>query len=194
MSRICVFCGSKVGGRPIYEEAARRLGRLLVQQGHELVYGAGGIGLMGALADAALGVGGRVRGVIPRSMASSEIAHQGLTQLHVVSNMHERKALMAELSDAFIALPGGYGTFEELMEMITWNQLGIHCKPVAFLNVDGYFDSLVGLIDRAVQEGFIQSKHRSLVLVAEDVEKLLSNLECRQLKTTFQNSSQITGP
>ena len=177
MSRVCVFCGSKTGRRPLYSEVAARLGRRLAGRGHDLVYGGGATGLMGVVADSVLEAGGQVIGVIPRSMATREVAHPGLTRMHVVGTMHERKALMAELSDAFIALPGGFGTFEELLEMITWAQLGIHRKPVGLLNADRYFDPLVGMFDRAVQEGFVRPKYRSLCRVGADVDGLLAELE-----------------
>lgn len=180
MSRVCVFCGSKSGNRPLYVEMAGRLGRRLAGRGHDLVYGGGATGLMGVVADAVLEAGGRAIGVIPRSMATREVAHPGLTRMHVVATMHERKAMMAELSDAFVALPGGYGTFEELMEMITWAQLGIHRKPVGLLNADGYFDPLVGMFERAVQEGFVRPKYRSLCRVGADVDGLLAELESRR--------------
>lgn len=179
MSRFCVFCGSKPGKRLLYAEVAARMGRRLARGGHDLVYGGGATGLMGVVADAVLEAGGDVIGVIPRSMATREVAHPGLTRMHVVATMHERKALMAELSDAFIALPGGFGTFEELLEMVTWAQLGIHGKPVGLLNAGGYFDPLVEMFDRAVQEGFVRSRHRSLCRVGADVEGLLSELESR---------------
>ncbi len=180
MSRICVFCGSKRGNRPLYVELAGRLGRGLAGRGHDLVYGGGATGLMGVVADAVLEAGGEAIGVIPRSMATREVAHPGLTRMHVVATMHERKALMAELAGAFIALPGGYGTFEELMEMITWAQLGIHRKPVGLLNADGYFDPLVEMFDRAVQEGFVRPKYRSLCRVEAGVDGLLSELESQR--------------
>ncbi len=180
MSRVCVFCGSKTGKRPLYAEVAGRLGRRLAGRGHDLVYGGGATGLMGVVADSILEAGGQAIGVIPRSMATREVAHPGLTRMHVVGTMHERKALMAELSDAFIALPGGFGTFEELLEMITWAQLGIHRKPVGLLNAGGYFDPLVEMFDRAVREGFVRPKYRSLCRVGAGVDELLSKLESRR--------------
>ena len=177
MSRVCVFCGSKTGIRPLYAEVAGQLGSHLAGRGHDLVYGGGATGLMGVVADSILEAGGQAIGVIPRSMATREVAHPGLTRMHVVGTMHERKALMAELSDAFVALPGGYGTFEELLEMITWAQLGIHRKPVGLLNAGGYFDPLVEMFDRAVREGFVRPKYRSLCRVRAGVDELLSELE-----------------
>lgn len=175
--RICVFCGSSAGNRPAFRLAATELGRHLAIAGVELVYGGGHVGLMGVIADAALGAGGRVTGVIPRMLATRELAHTGLTALEVVPNMHDRKARMAELAEAFIAMPGGFGTFEELFEVITWAQLGIHAKPIGLLNVDGCFDPLIQLIDRAVRDGFIQDVHRHLVVVSTDAAQLLDALE-----------------
>jgi len=159
-----------------YREAAALLGRPLAQAGIGLVYGGGNIGLMGVLADAALQQDGEVIGVIPDAMVSQERAHRGVTELRVVASMHERKALMADLSDAFIALPGGYGTFEEFCEVITWSQLGIHAKPCGLLNVHGYYDHLLGLFDLAVEEGFVRPDMRRLVLVDAEVGPLLHHL------------------
>lgn len=176
MKRICVFCGSSPGVRPAYEAAARETGRALVRRGLGLVYGGGRVGLMGSIADAVLAEGGEVVGVIPAALAAREVAHTGLTELRVVSSMHERKALMAELSDAFIALPGGYGTFEEFCEVLTWSQLGIHPKPCGLLNVAGYYDRLLSLFDQAVEEGFVRPAHRSLVLEGDDPDALLDAL------------------
>lgn len=164
-SRLCVFCGSASGVKPGYPAMARQLGREMAERGVSLVFGGGGIGLMGILADAVLAAGGEVIGVIPRGLASKEVAHQSLTTLHVVETMHQRKAMMAELSDAFLALPGGFGTFDELFEIITWSQLGIHRKPIGILNADGYFDPLITLIDHAVVEGFASAETRALVEV-----------------------------
>lgn len=152
--RLCVFCGSRFGSRPVYEEAARTLGQTLARQRIGLVYGGASVGIMGALADAALAAGGEVIGVIPRGVFTREIAHAGLTKLHVVGSMHERKALMAEQSDAFLALPGGLGTYDELFEILTWRQIGLHQKPVGLLDVDGYFAPLRSVLDHAVSEGF----------------------------------------
>jgi uncharacterized protein (TIGR00730 family) len=177
LKRICVFCGSSVGTRPAYATAARELGRTLAERGLGIVFGGGKVGLMGVLADAALAAGGEAIGVIPEALVAREIAHNGLTKLHVVRSMHERKTLMADLADAFIALPGGYGTFEEFFEAVTWTQLGIHKKPCGLLNVDGYYDALLALLDRAVGEGFVRAANRSLVLDAPDVSGLLDKLE-----------------
>jgi uncharacterized protein (TIGR00730 family) len=170
---VCVFCGSASGNRPEYADNARFLGQLLAHRGLELVYGAGDIGLMGLLADAALAAGGRVFGVIPESLVARELAHSALTELHVVRTMHERKALMADRASAFLALPGGFGTADELFEILTWAQLGIHSRPVGLLNVAGYFDPLLAWLDRAVEDGFIRSQHRHLLLVRDQPEALL---------------------
>ena len=156
MKRVCVFAGSSVGGRPAYAEAAQRLAEALVGRGLGIVYGGGSVGLMGVLADAALAAGGEVIGVIPGPLASRELAHAGLTRMHVVPSMHERKALMASLVDGLIALPGGLGTFEETLEILTWSHLGIHRKPIGVLNVEGYFDGLRRFLDHAVAEGFVR--------------------------------------
>ena len=177
LKRICVFCGSSVGSRPAYAAAARELGRTLAERGLGIVFGGGKVGLMGVLADAALEAGGEAIGVIPEALVAREIGHNGLTKLHVVRSMHQRKTLMADLADAFIALPGGYGTFEEFFEAVTWTQLGIHNKPCGLLNVDGYYDALLALLGRAVADGFVRDANRSLVLDAPDVPTLLQKLE-----------------
>lgn len=176
MRALCVFCGANFGRRPAYREAARHLGELLAQRGITLVYGGGSVGLMGTLADAALGGGGRVIGVIPRALAEKEIAHTGLSEMHVVASMHERKALMADLADAFLTLPGGFGTWDEFCEALTWSQLGLQKKACAFLNVEGYYDALLALTERAAEDGFIRSEHRELLLVGDDVAELLDRL------------------
>ena len=176
LKRICVFCGSSVGARPSYAAAARDLGSTLADRGLGVVFGGGKVGLMGVLADAALAAGGEVIGVIPDVLVAREIGHDGLTRLHVVRSMHERKTLMADLADAFIALPGGHGTFEEFFEAVTWTQLGIHQKPCGLLNVESYYDPLLALRDRAVAEGFVREVNRSLVLDASDVPTLLDKL------------------
>lgn len=177
LRRICVFCGSSVGARPAYATIARELGRTLAQRGLGVVFGGGKVGLMGVLADAALAAGGEVIGVIPEALVAREIGHNALTKLHVVRSMHARKTLMADLASAFIALPGGYGTFEEFFEAVTWTQLGIHQKPCGLLNVDGYYDALLALLERAVADGFVREANRSLVLHAPDVPTLLAKLE-----------------
>lgn len=176
MKRICVFCGSSFGARPAYTHAAELVGKTLAQQGIGLVYGGGNVGLMGVVADAAIATGGEVIGVIPKSLADVEIAHSGLSQLHIVGSMHERKALMSELSDAFIALPGGFGTLEEFAEVLTWSQLGLQQKPCGLLNVEGYYDPLIELFDRAVQEKFLRPENRSLVISSNDFPDLLQQL------------------
>ena len=177
LDSICVFCGSSAGSRPAYAAAARELGRTLAERGVGVVFGGGKVGLMGVLADAALAAGGEVIGVIPEALVARELGHTGLTKLHVVRSMHERKTLMADLASAFIALPGGYGPFEEFFEAVTWTQLGIHQKPCGLLNVGGYYDSLLRLIERAVADGFIRAINRALVLDPPDVQALLAKLE-----------------
>ena len=171
-----MFCGSNAGVRPAYLEAARATGRALARRGVGLVYGGGRVGLMGAVADAVLRAGGEATGVIPEALLAREVGHLSLTELRVVSSMHERKAMMADLSDAFVALPGGYGTFEEFCEVLTWSQLGIHRKPCGLLNVEGYYDGLLALFDHAVTEGFVRPPHRSLVVEAADPEEILDLL------------------
>jgi len=173
MPRICVFCGSSPGADPRYLAAAREMGRALVARGLGLVYGGGSVGLMGAVADAALAAGGEVVGVIPQVLQIRELAHRRLTALHVVGSMHERKALMAELSDGFVALPGGMGTLEELSEVLTWAQLGLHARPCGLLDVAGYYDPLVAFFDRAVEAGFLRREHRRLLLTAATPAALL---------------------
>jgi uncharacterized protein (TIGR00730 family) len=173
---MCVFCGSSSGSRPAYAEAARALGEALARRGLGLVTGGGRVGLMGVITDAAMGAGGEVIGVIPEALAAKEVAHAGLTELRVVGSMHERKAIMAELSDGFVALPGGFGTLEEFFEVLTWAQLGLHPKPCALLNVAGYYDPLLSLLDHAVAEGFVKPIHRALVLVEAEPERLLERV------------------
>lgn len=173
MTRVCVFCGSSAGTRPIYREAARRLGTILATRCIGLVYGGGGIGLMRDLADAVLERRGEVIGVIPDALMTKEIAHEGVADLRVVDSMHARKALMAELADGFLALPGGYGTLEEFCEIVTWGQLGLHRKPCGLLNVEGYFDRLLAQLDHFVAEGFLTSANRALVLTEQDSDRLL---------------------
>lgn len=174
--RICVFCGSSIGALPGYRTAAEGFGALLAAEGIGLVYGGASVGLMGAAADAALAGGAEVIGVIPRSIAEHEIAHGGLTALHVVGSMHERKALMAELSDAFVALPGGIGTLEELFEVWTWAQLGLHRKPCGLLNVMGFFDGLSGFLRRVVADGFLRPEHHAMMMVDEKPGSLLRRM------------------
>jgi uncharacterized protein (TIGR00730 family) len=176
LKRICVFCGSNNGARPEYGVAAKELARLLAAQDIGLVYGGGNVGLMGTLADAMLQAGGEVIGVIPQSLVAREVAHRGITELRVVQTMHERKALMNDLSDAFIAMPGGFGTLDEFFEVLTWSQLGYHGKPCGLLDVAGYFRELLAMIDRAVAEKFLAPAHRALVMADEDAERLLRRL------------------
>jgi uncharacterized protein (TIGR00730 family) len=175
--RICVYAGSNPGAKDTYAEAAAGLARLLAQRGIGVVYGGGKVGLMGILADAALEAGGEVIGVIPRDLVDREIGHGGLTDLRIVGSMHERKALMAELSDGFVALPGGIGTLEELIEVYTWSQLGLHDKPMGVLNVDGYYDALAALLDHAVQEGFLRPRQREAMHTAASPAELLDAFE-----------------
>lgn len=176
LSRVCVFCGSRKGGNPAYVEAARELGTLLATKGIGLVTGGGKVGLMGVIADAALERGGEARGVIPRALLEREVGHEGMTELHVVETMHQRKAAMAALSDAFIALPGGIGTMEELFEVWTWSVLGIHAKPVGLLNVAGYYDDLLSFLDRSVHEGFFHPAHRARLVSATTPDDILARL------------------
>ncbi|MEO8678696.1 MAG: TIGR00730 family Rossman fold protein [Vicinamibacterales bacterium] len=176
MKRVCVFCGSSAGVRPAYSVAARAMGTLLATRGIGLVYGGGNVGLMGVVADAALAAGGEVIGVIPRALADKEVAHSGLTDLRVVDSMHTRKAMMADLADGFVAMPGGVGTFEEFFEAVTWTQLGLHRKACGLLNVDGFYSPLAGFIDRAVAEGFIKPLHRGIIVVDDDPARLLDRL------------------
>jgi uncharacterized protein (TIGR00730 family) len=177
---ICVFCGSSVGNRPEYAAAAAEFGRLLASRGIRVVYGAGNVGLMGIVADAALVAGGEVIGVIPQMLVDRELAHRRITDLRIVGSMHERKALMAELSDAFVALPGGLGTYEELCEVLTWAQLGIHHKPCGCLNVLDYFTPLERLLDHAVAEGFMRPEHRGILVSSSDPHDLLARLAQHQ--------------
>jgi uncharacterized protein (TIGR00730 family) len=173
---VCVFCGSAPGARPSYSQAAEEMGRALAQRGLTLVYGGGRLGLMGIVADAVLKAGGRVVGVIPRMLIERECAHPNLTQQHVVTTMHERKTLMADMSDAFVGLPGGMGTFDELVEIITWAQLGLHAKPVVLANVDDYFNPLYAMLDHAVRERFITAESRARWRNAETVDRVMQIL------------------
>jgi uncharacterized protein (TIGR00730 family) len=173
---VCVFCGSSRGRRPRYADAARQVGTALAQQGIGLVYGGGRVGLMGILADAALEAGGRVVGVIPASLDRKELTHRGVTELHIVGGMHERKALMAEKSDGFLMLPGGVGTLEEFFEVLTWAALGLHRKPIGILNVDGYFDPLLELLDHIAGERFVRSRYLEVLLISDRPEELATRL------------------
>ena len=184
MRRVCVFCGSSSGTHPEYVEAARGVGETLARRGLTLVYGGGNVGLMGEVADAALAAGGEVIGVIPEALVRWEVAHAGLTELRVVGSMHARKAEMADLSDAFLTLPGGYGTLEEFCEVLTWSQLTLHQKPCGLLNVRGYYTHFLQLIDHAVTEGFVRPAHRELVVVGEEPGELLDRLAAFKPPTT----------
>ena len=177
LDSICVFCGASPGRHPAYVAAAGRLGQAIAASGRQVVYGGGKVGIMGAVADGALLAGGRVVGVIPEHLVQFEVAHGGLTELHVVASMHVRKQMMADRSDAFIILPGGLGTMEEFFEIWTWGQLGIHRKPYGLLNVAGYFDPLLAFLTHAVTEGFIRAEHRELLVVDDDPDRLLARLE-----------------
>jgi uncharacterized protein (TIGR00730 family) len=183
VERICVFCGASPGARPEYREATAELARLLVEEGIGVVYGGGGVGLMGALADAVLTEGGEIIGVIPRALVDREIAHRDVIDMRVVGSMHERKALMAELADAFIALPGGLGTLEELFEVYTWAQLGLHRKPCALLDVEGYYEGIEDFLTHAVTERFLREEHRELLIIERDAAELLDRIRDFQPET-----------
>jgi uncharacterized protein (TIGR00730 family) len=180
IASICLFCGSNVGARPAYADAAAEIGRALAARGVTLIYGGGSVGLMDIAAQAALDAGGRVVGVITEQLMVREVGHSGLDRLHVVASMHERKALMARLSDAFIALPGGFGTFDELCEMATWDQLGIHAKPLVVVNIEGYFDGFLAQLERAVADGLLKAEHRALLGCATTVDAALAALAAWQ--------------
>ena len=177
LSALCVFCGSNLGSDPAYAESARRVGRLLAERRIQLIYGGGRVGLMGALADAALEAGGTVIGVIPDALRRREIAHEGLTDLRVVQTMHQRKQRMADLSDGFLALPGGFGTFEEFCEILTWSQLGLHAKPCGLLNVKHYYAGLLALFDHAVAEQLLQPRNRAMVIAESEPDALLDAMQ-----------------
>lgn len=180
LKSVCVFCGASPGARPIYREAAENLGRSLAERGLTLVYGGGAVGLMGVVADAALAAGGEVIGIIPQSLERAEIGHKGLTRLEVVDGMHARKARMAELADAFISLPGGLGTLEELFEVWTWGQLGYHAKPLGLLEVDGFYSRLTDFLDHLVAERFVREQHRAILQVSESPGELLDLMDAWQ--------------
>lgn len=180
MQRICVYCGSSHGAQAIYRDVAAQLGTLLAVRGIGLVYGGGRVGLMGVVADAVLAGGGEAIGIIPHHLATKELAHDGLTDLRVVSTMHERKALMAELSDGFVTLPGGYGTAEEFFETLTWAQLGIHSKPLGLLNIAGFYDPLLLQVERYISEGFVRASYRDLIIDDTDPQNLLDRLAAYQ--------------
>ncbi|MDG9930564.1 MULTISPECIES: TIGR00730 family Rossman fold protein [unclassified Pseudomonas] len=180
LKSVCVFCGASPGARPIYREAAENLGRSLAERGLTLVYGGGAVGLMGVVADAALAAGGEVIGIIPQSLERAEIGHKGLTRLEVVDGMHARKARMAELADAFISLPGGLGTLEELFEVWTWGQLGYHAKPLGLLEVDGFYSRLTEFLDHLVAQRFVREQHRAILQVSESPGELLDLMDAWQ--------------
>lgn len=181
MKSICVYCGSNFGNSPAYRAAAEALGRALVARGHTLVYGGGNVGLMGVVADTVMQGGGEVIGIIPRSLLEREVGHRGVTRLEVVETMHQRKQRMAELCDAFIAMPGGWGTLEELAEAVTWTQLGIHRKPLGLLNIEHFYDPFLAYIDNAVAAGFIRPQHRGLLCSAETVDGVFDALSSAEL-------------
>ncbi|WP_339937610.1 TIGR00730 family Rossman fold protein [Undibacterium luofuense] len=186
MKSVCVYCGARNGSNPLHHKQAQALAATMVNGNTSLVYGGGNVGLMGVIADEMMRLGGTVTGVIPASLVAREVGHQGLSQLHIVSTMHERKALMADLSDGFIAMPGGFGTLDELFEILTWAQLGFHNKPVGLLNTAGYFDHLLQFIDHAATEGFIGNEHRRMFCVADDPALLLQQM------LAMQSASQLT--
>ena len=189
MKRLCVFCGANAGTRAEYGASARALAAVLARRGLGLVYGGGNVGLMGTLADAMLHAGGEVIGVIPQHLVAREVAHRGVTRLHVVDDMHQRKAMMNELSDAFVALPGGFGTLEEFFEILTWSQLGIHRKPSGLLNVSGYYDDLLAMLDHAVTEGFLLPANRKLVIADTDADALVQRLASLCTASTEQDAN-----
>jgi uncharacterized protein (TIGR00730 family) len=181
---VCVYCGSRAGDSPLFEAAARQLGGLIAQDDGELVYGGGRVGLMGVVADSALNAGGRVFGVIPQALMNREVGHRGLTELHVVQTMHERKMMMAERADAFVALPGGIGTLEEIYEMWSWQQLGYHDKPVALLNVDGYYDALLEFMRTSHRRGFVSEAQFNALIVEDDALRLMERLRAGDAAAT----------
>ena len=184
MERICVYCGSRSGTDPAFRTAAASFGRLLAERGIGLVYGGGDVGLMGAVADGALDAGGDVVGVIPEALETREVAHAGLTRLDVVDSMHARKRRFADLADGFVALPGGFGTLEELVEMLTWAQLGFHTDPCGLLNVAGYYDGLVSFFETQVDAGFVEPAHRRLLVVTDDLDELLTRFASYETPVT----------
>jgi uncharacterized protein (TIGR00730 family) len=183
IQKLCVYCGSAAGNRPEYAQAAAALGQLLARENVTLVYGGGKVGLMGVLADAVLAAKGQAVGVMPRSLVEKEIAHTGLTHLHVVESMHQRKQMMADLADAFVLLPGGFGSWEEFCETVTWLQLGIHRKPCAILNVAGYYNNFLSLMDHGAAEGFVRPAHKEMIIIREHPEPLLAALRSAPLPT-----------
>jgi uncharacterized protein (TIGR00730 family) len=190
MNRLCVYCGSRLGVHDAYVESARELASLLTASDIALVYGGADKGIMGVLAESMLELGGEVIGVIPKALQEQEIAHRGLTELHVVNSMHERKSLMAVLADGFVALPGGFGTLEEIVEVLTWGQLNFHSKPCGLLNINGYFDSLIAFLANAEKEGFLRSEHRQMLQVANTPAQLLEQFEHYVAPTVDKWSSE----
>lgn len=190
MKSICIYCGSSPGASPLYAQAARRLAKEMVADNIGLVYGGGNVGLMGIIADEVLRLGGEATGVIPKALMEREVGHQGLTRLHIVKDMHERKAMMAELSDGFIAMPGGIGTLEELFEVFTWSQLGIHDKPIGLLNVNGFYDGLIGFIQHLVNERFLKNEQAGIIMVESDEAALISRFKSHQPKKHDQAAAQ----
>ena len=186
MKRLCVYCGSSSGRQPVYAQVARQLARAMVNRNIDLVYGGASVGIMGEIANAVLEEGGDVIGIIPKGLFKKEVAHTGVTELREVDSMHERKSLMADLSDGFIALPGGFGTIEEIFEIITWSQLGMHRKPCGLLNVCHYYDKLIGFLDHAVTEQFIKAAHHSTILVDECPDALLGKFEVYEAPKTVK--------
>jgi uncharacterized protein (TIGR00730 family) len=184
INAICVYCGSSTGTNPIYAEAARALGGSIAARGKTLVYGGAAVGLMGIVADAALAAGGRVLGIMPRALVDKEIQHAGLSELRVVDSMHTRKAAMIEAADALIALPGGFGTYEEIIEAATWAQLGYHNKPCGLLNINGFYDGLLLLIERAIADGFVKPAHRAIFAIAHEPLALLDAIEHHEMPRT----------
>lgn len=184
MKSICVFCGSSLGALAAYGEAARQTGQVIAESGYRLVYGGAKVGLMGVVADAALAAGGEVVGVLPQALQEKELGHEGLTEFYLVGSMHERKAKMADLSDGFIALPGGVGTLEEIFEVWTWGQLGYHAKPCGFLNIEGYYDHLTAFLDHQTTEGFTKKEMRDMVRITETPEEMLEFFRNYQAPTT----------
>lgn len=186
MKSVCVFCGSNPGNDPVYAAGATAMGAEIARRGLTLVYGGGAVGLMGVVANAALEAGGEVHGVIPRALREKEVGHNGLTRLEVVDTMHTRKARMAELADGFVAMPGGIGTFEELFEVWTWGQLGIHTKPLGFLNIGGFYDPLAAFLDNTVEAGFLKQSHRAMAMTDTEPETLLDRMEQYVPSATFK--------
>jgi uncharacterized protein (TIGR00730 family) len=181
INSICIYCGSSTGSNPIYAEAARAMGAAIAERGKTLVYGGGAVGLMGIVADAALAAGGRVIGLMPRALVEKEIQHKGLTELRVVDSMHTRKAGMIDAADALIALPGGFGTYEEITEAATWAQLGYHKKPCGLLNVNSFYDGLITLMERAIADGFVKPVHRDVLVIEREVDAMLDRIETHEM-------------